>query len=85
MAFGRFVAMATIGSIVWISALGILGNAVGAQWQTWKHHLDYVDYVGIAVIVVLLAWGLYRWIRHARAENRVAASAPERAVDVARD
>jgi membrane protein DedA with SNARE-associated domain len=84
-AFGRFVAMATIGSIVWISALGILGNAVGAQWQTWKHHLDYVDYVGIAVIVVLLAWGLYRWIRHARAENRVAASAPERAVDVARD
>jgi membrane protein DedA with SNARE-associated domain len=85
MAFGRFVAMATIGSIVWIGALGILGDAVGAQWQSWRHHLQYVDYAGIAVIVVLLAWGLHRWIRHARAENLVAAGGPERAGDVARD
>ena len=46
MSYPRFVAMATIGSIVWIGALGILGKAVGSQWQSWKHHLDYVDYVG---------------------------------------
>jgi membrane protein DedA with SNARE-associated domain len=85
MAFGRMVAMATIGSIVWIGGLGILGDAVGAQWQTWKHHLDYVDYAGVVVIVVLLAWGIARWVRHARAENAAAATGSDRAVDVARD
>jgi membrane protein DedA with SNARE-associated domain len=85
MAFGRFVAMATIGSIVWIGGLGILGDAVGAQWQTWKHHLDYVDYAGVVVIVVVLAWGITRWVRHARAENAAAATGSDRAVDVARD
>ncbi len=85
MAYGRFLAMATLGSIVWIGALGILGNAVGAQWQTWKHHLDYVDYVGVAVIVVVLVWGITRWVRHARAENAAAAGGSDRAVDVAGD
>jgi membrane protein DedA with SNARE-associated domain len=85
MAYGRFVAMATIGSIVWIGGLGILGDAVGAQWQTWKHHLDYVDYAGVVVIVVVLAWGITRWVRRARAENAAAASGTDPAVDVARD
>ena len=86
MAYGRFLAMAAIGSIVWIAFLGILGRAVGSQWQTWKHHLDYVDYVGVAVIVILLVWGVSRWVRHARAEN-AAGGGPgsDRAVDVAPD
>jgi membrane protein DedA with SNARE-associated domain len=79
MPYPRFVAMAAIGSIVWIAGLGILGKAVGAQWQTWKHHLDIVDYIGVAVIVVAVLWGGYRWYRRAREENQV------RAVDVARD
>jgi membrane protein DedA with SNARE-associated domain len=79
MPYPRFVAMATIGSIVWIGFLGILGKSVGAQWQTWKHHLDIVDYIGVAVIVIAVVWGGYRWFRHARAENAV------RAVDVAGD
>ena len=88
MAYGRFVAMATLGSIVWIGFLGVLGNAVGSQWQNWRHHLEYVDYVGVAVVGVLVIWGGGRWSRHARAEDTsVSASpaAPERAVDVARD
>lgn len=83
MPYPRFVAFATIGSIVWIGALGILGKAVGSQWQSWKHHLDYVDYAGAAIIIVAIVWGLYRWIRHARAENAAAARAA--AVDVVRD
>ena len=73
MAFGRMVLMATIGSIVWIGGLGILGKEVGHEWQTWRHHLEYVDYVGLAVIIALIVWGLYRWVRHARAENEAAA------------
>ena len=99
MAYGRFVAMATLGSLVWISALAVLGDAVGSQWQTWRHHLDYVDYAGVAVIVVLVVWGIARWVRHARTDHETPAAASaaapaapngapagrERPVDVARD
>ena len=85
MPYPRMVSMAAIGSIVWIGGLGILGDAVGSQWQTWKHHLDIVDYVGVAIVVVLLVWGIWRWIRHARAENLAAARGREHAVDVVRD
>ncbi|HTU31826.1 MAG TPA: DedA family protein [Solirubrobacteraceae bacterium] len=79
MTFWRFFVMTTIGSIVWISAFGLLGKAVGHQWQAWKHHLDYVDYAGIAILVVLIIWGIVRWVRRAR-EDEAAARA-----DVARD
>jgi membrane protein DedA with SNARE-associated domain len=81
MAYGRFLAMATIGSIVWISALGILGRAVGSQWQNWRHHLQYVDYVGVVIVVGLVVWGVVRWIRHARRDTET----PAGAVDVAGD
>jgi membrane protein DedA with SNARE-associated domain len=79
MSYPRFVAMATVGSIVWIAFLGFLGRAVGSQWQTWKHHLDIVDYIGVAVIVVAVVWGGYHWWRRAREENQL------RAVDAVRD
>jgi membrane protein DedA with SNARE-associated domain len=69
MAYGRFVAMAALGSLVWISALAVLGDAVGSQWKAWRHHLDYVDYVGVAIVIGLIVWGIVRWVRHARADR----------------
>lgn len=75
MSFPRMVVMATLGSIVWIGGLGLLGREVGHEWQTWRHHLEYVDYVGIAVVIALIVWGVYRWVRHARADNEAAAMA----------
>jgi membrane protein DedA with SNARE-associated domain len=79
MSYWRFVTMATLGSIVWIGGLGLLGKAVGHQWQTWKHHLDYVDYAGIAILVVVIIWGIVRWVRRAREDDAAARA------DVARD
>jgi membrane protein DedA with SNARE-associated domain len=73
MNFPRFVAMATLGSIVWISGLAVLGRAVGHEWQTWRHHLEVVDYIGLAVVIVLIVWGVYRWVRRARADTEGAA------------
>jgi membrane protein DedA with SNARE-associated domain len=72
MSFWRFVTMCTIGSIVWIGGLGLLGRAVGHQWQTWKHHLDYVDYAGIAILIVVIVWGIVRWVRRAREDEATA-------------
>jgi membrane protein DedA with SNARE-associated domain len=66
MPFWRFLTFATIGSIVWITALGELGNAVGSQWQNWRHNLEYVDYVFAAL---LLAAIVYLIVRVARARG----------------
>ncbi len=56
MSYPKFVAMATLGSAVWITLWGLVGKAVGDQWPQWKSHLDYVDYAVVAIIVVGLGW-----------------------------
>jgi membrane protein DedA with SNARE-associated domain len=66
MPFPRFFALGTLGSLIWIGALGFLGRAVGSNWQTWRHHLDYVDYVGAAVLIGGL---IYLIVRRARADR----------------
>jgi membrane protein DedA with SNARE-associated domain len=62
MPFWRFLGLATLGSIVWITGLGVLGREVGSNWQTWRHHLEYVDYAGAALVVA----GIVYLIRRAR-------------------
>jgi membrane protein DedA with SNARE-associated domain len=63
MSYWRLLLMATLGSIVWIGGLGLLGREVGSQWQTWRHHLEYVDYVGAVVLVAAI---VYLIVRRAR-------------------
>lgn len=63
MPYWRFLPLATLGSVVWIGALGIVGREVGSQWQAWRHHLEYVDYVGAAVLVVAIVYLIARWMR----------------------
>ena len=48
MPYWRFLSFATIGSIIWIGGLGVLGKAVGSNWQSWRHNLEYVDYAVVA-------------------------------------
>jgi membrane protein DedA with SNARE-associated domain len=60
MPFWRFFVLATLGSIVWMSGLAILGREVGSQWPTWRHHLEYVDYAGVAVIIAAIVYFIYR-------------------------
>ena len=68
MGYVRFLAFATIGSIIWISALGVLGNAVGSQWQSWRHNLEYVDYIAAALLVAAIAWLIVRITRSRRGD-----------------
>ena len=63
MPYWRFLPLATLGSIIWIGALAVLGREVGSQWQSWRHHLEYVDYVGAAVLVAVVAYLILRWVR----------------------
>ena len=74
MPFRRFFVLATLGSIVWMSGLAVLGREVGSQWQSWRHHLEYVDYAGLAVIVVRLI--VYLVVRRRTQRQRAQASRP---------
>jgi membrane protein DedA with SNARE-associated domain len=63
MAFWRFFALALLGSIIWISALGVLGREVGSNWQSWRHHLEYADYAAVALAVLAVAYVIFRRVR----------------------
>jgi membrane protein DedA with SNARE-associated domain len=63
MAYWRFISLAAVGSIIWIGGLGILGKAVGSDWQSWRSHLDYVDYGAVALVVLGLAWLAFKRFR----------------------
>ena len=63
MPFVRFLVLGTVGSIIWIAFLGILGNAVGSNWQSWRHNLEYVDYVAAALLVAAIAYLIVRIAR----------------------
>jgi membrane protein DedA with SNARE-associated domain len=66
MPYWRFVSMATLGSIVWMTAWALVGKAVGHNWQQWKNHLDIVDYIVVVLIVIGLAWWLLRYLQSRR-------------------
>lgn len=66
MSYGRFIALATVGSIIWITGLGLIGRAVGTQWPTWRHDLEYVDYAVAALIVLAIAYVVARRLRAGR-------------------
>ena len=61
MPFGRFIAFATAGSIIWIGGLAVLGREVGSQWEAWRKHLEYVDYAAAVLLVVLVVVLVVRW------------------------
>jgi membrane protein DedA with SNARE-associated domain len=79
MAFARFLALATLGSLVWMSFLALLGRGVGSQWQAWRRHLEIIDYIGAVLIVGAIA---YLVIRRLRGRRR---GAPEPTADVVPD
>jgi membrane protein DedA with SNARE-associated domain len=52
MPFWRFTAYTLLGSIPWVLMLALVGEAVGDNWEDWRHKLGYLDYVVLAAIVV---------------------------------
>jgi membrane protein DedA with SNARE-associated domain len=73
MPFARFLLFTTLGSIVWISGLGVLGQAVGSNWTSWRHNLEYVDYLALALLVAAIVLLI---VRRSRGADRVADDTP---------
>ena len=83
MPFGRCLTFSALGSIAWITGLALLGDAVGSEWPKWRNHLDYVDYAALGILILVIAFLIYRHVKRVRsARDRASA---ERAVDVVAD
>jgi membrane protein DedA with SNARE-associated domain len=60
MPFWRFTWLTALGSIPWVIGFGLLGRAVGANWEKWRNHLAILDYLTVAAIIVLIAYWLVK-------------------------
>lgn len=60
MPFWRFTWLTALGSLPWVLGFGLLGKAVGNNWEQWRHHLQVLDYLVVAGIVGLIAYALVR-------------------------
>jgi membrane protein DedA with SNARE-associated domain len=60
MPFWRFTALTLAGCVPWVLALALLGQGVGANWESWRHNLAYLDYALVAAALAGGAWWLWR-------------------------
>jgi membrane protein DedA with SNARE-associated domain len=75
MPFWRFIALTTLGSIPWVLALALIGESVGHNWESWRHHLAVLDYVVAAAIVAGIVYLVLKR-RRARGTSDGAAEEP---------
>jgi membrane protein DedA with SNARE-associated domain len=48
----RFTVLTLIGSLPWVLALALVGEAVGSEWESVRKGFEYVDYAIVALIVI---------------------------------
>jgi membrane protein DedA with SNARE-associated domain len=63
MPFWRFTIFTVLGCLPWVFMLAFIGKEAGDNWESWKNNLHYVDYV---VAALLVAGGIYLFVRWRR-------------------
>ena len=51
MPFWRFTLLTLAGCIPWVLMLGLIGEAVGDNWEQWRDYLHYGDYLVAAAVI----------------------------------
>jgi len=74
MPMPQFLLLTAVGSAVWNTALISAGAILGDQWDRASEYVDVFTYATVAIIVLAVAWFIFKRIRDRRAE-RDAASA----------
>jgi membrane protein DedA with SNARE-associated domain len=64
--FPRFAVFTFIGSFLWCAALALGGYYLGSRWEDLRNLMRPFDYPIAAVILVGIAYYIYRHVRHAR-------------------
>ena len=60
MPLGRFSVLTFAGCLLWSLLLVAIGNAAGANWETWHSRLGDLNYVVVAVAAALVGVWLLR-------------------------
>ncbi len=63
MPFWRFTVLTLLGCIPWVLMLGLIGEAVGENWEEWRDHLHYLDYAVVAAVLGGAIWLVIRRYR----------------------
>ncbi|MGN6816728.1 MAG: DedA family protein [Solirubrobacterales bacterium] len=62
MPFWRFTWLTALGSLPWVLVFALIGQAVGDNWEKWRHHLQILDYlVVVAIVGLAIYWVVQRW------------------------
>ncbi len=56
----RFSVLTFAGCLLWSAVLVAIGNAAGANWETWHHRLGDLDYLIVAAAAALVGVWLLR-------------------------
>lgn len=55
--FVPYTALTALASLIWCTAFGIAGHALGANWDSVHHAFRYADYAAVALVAGLaVAW-----------------------------
>jgi len=66
---GQFAAFNVLGTVVWATALSVVGYALGSAWSSVSHYVSIGGYVIVVVIVVALAALILHRLRELRKER----------------
>jgi membrane protein DedA with SNARE-associated domain len=56
----RFTVLTFFGSAIWCFAIAGAGWALGSSYERFHHGFAYVEYVVLTVVIVLVAWLIFR-------------------------
>jgi membrane protein DedA with SNARE-associated domain len=70
MNFSRFVVYTFLGSLPWCFVLAYIGKVLGENWQTIRSYFRGADVVIVVVIVVGVAFFIYRHVKPEKTAER---------------
>lgn len=60
MPLRRFIPFTLAGSVIWLSGLAVIGQAVGDNWDKWHQKFAFLDYVVVIAAIGAIAYLLIR-------------------------
>jgi membrane protein DedA with SNARE-associated domain len=70
MPLWRYTVLTAIGSAIWAFAFAGIGWAAGSSYERFHHDFGYVEYAVVALILILLAFWIYRRLQASRLSSR---------------
>jgi len=74
-----FALLSLLGTAVWVTAITLIGYAVGTQWQKVAHGFALAGYVIVVLAVIGIAAFIWHRVREVRKEQAAADGAAPRA------